>query len=56
MFLSAKAEILPGAHHGWAKYFADNRGFETLSAPASLAATLHGVAFCVVAPSSSARR
>lgn len=38
----AKAEILLGAHHGWAKYFADKRGFETLSAPASLAATLRG--------------
>ena len=42
--------MLPGAHHGWAKYFADNREFETLSAPASLAATLHGVTFCVAAP------
>ena len=50
MFLSAKAEILLGAHHGWAKYFADNRGFETLSAPASLAATLRGFTFCVAAP------
>ena len=30
-------------------------GFETLSAPASLAATLRGFTFCVAAPSSSAR-
>ena len=50
MFLSAKAEILLGAHHGWAKYFADNRGFETLSASASLAAALRGFTFCVAGP------
>ena len=31
-----------------------NRGFETLSAPASLAATLRGFTFCVATPSSSA--
>ena len=56
VFLSAKAEIQLGAHQGSAKYVPDNRGFETLSASASLAATLRGFTFCVAAPSRSARR
>ncbi len=32
------------------RYFSDDSGFETLSAPASLAATLRGFTFCVAAP------
>jgi hypothetical protein len=50
VLLSSKAETPLGTHHDWATYFADNRGFETLSAPASFAATLRGFTFCVAAP------
>jgi len=65
VLLPSKAEFPPGTRHGFldgrlsfvlATKFLRNRGFETLSAPASLAATLRGFTFCVAAPSNSARR
>jgi hypothetical protein len=51
VFLSLKAEIRLGAHHGWAKYFLHTCGFETLSAPVSFAATFAALPSVSLPPS-----